>query len=123
MPTKKKGTTHRVETGGTVSARSGDTGDGEAIAAPTSPEECEELHQVSAYLAAKYEGVIERTKGKRSEKGKAGKTDRVTMRLTYGEDSEVVTGVGANNREALQALTEKLGESGFACFSDEEDAQ
>lgn len=119
MPTKKKGTTHRVETGGSVSARSSEGAEGgDEIVAPTSPGECEELHQVQNYLIAKYDGTLERTKRKQTGKGKE-KGDRVTMKLTYGEDGEVVSGVGKNNREALEALCDKLGESGFPAFEQE----
>jgi len=87
--------------------------------APASPKECVELYDVQNYLAAKYGGYIERTKRKKkTAKGKP--VDRVTIRMTYGDDAEVVTGVGANNPEALRALCDKLGETGFAVFATDE---
>jgi hypothetical protein len=168
MPTKRKGATHKVETGGragivrsgrvagdqsygqtegekvqlseavlrAVGLHGGTEADGETVLdkretegavfapAPGTPEECAELHQVQAYLAEQYGGYIERTKtkGKPQGKGKA-KADRVTIKLTYGEDAEVVTGAGKNNREALRALCERLGETGFAAFQDDDSTE
>lgn len=73
--------------------------------------DCDTAADVVAFLSAKHGGYFERTPVG------SGTNAMVTVRFTYGEGADVVTGVAATTKAAVKAMAAKLGES-FDCLED-----
>lgn len=73
-------------------------------------DECDTVADVVAHLSAKHKGYFERTPVRDAEG-----QPLVTVRFTYGEAADIVTGSGKTTRDAVKAMAAKLGES-FDCL-------